>query len=244
MLKAKLLFVLQLFLLSFFYGHESQGKLFSNAYISFEIPDQWKCEADATDWVCRSVDPVSSREAIIILVAKEVGPNDNIAAYQTHLKTPKTVMSRAGIPGSSQVLHVKQVYINNQIWVDGWHLSSEIPDYYTRYLATAKEQIAILVTFTAHKSQYTKYSQQFFAAINSLKILSSKFIANRHDVGPLSPGAETLGTALDGGGLTALPPTEMKKKKAKSSNNSNILFGVGLLLAAIGAWLFYKNKKR
>ena len=50
------------------------------------------------------------------------------------------------------------------------HLGSEIPNYYTRYLAAVKGRVAVLVTFSAHKKYYTKYSGQFFEAIKTLRV--------------------------------------------------------------------------
>ncbi len=74
----------------------AQAKVFRNAYISFEMPETWKCNLEQTEWVCRSEQNKESKEAIIILTAKEVGPTDSFPLYQTHLDAPITVTSRGG----------------------------------------------------------------------------------------------------------------------------------------------------
>ncbi len=170
---------------------ELKAKVFRNAYISFEVPDNWKCVLEQTEWVCRSDFEKQAREAVIIFTAKEVGPTDNFALYETHLNTPKMVPSRAGTPVASKVYYkAKMVQINDHKWLDGLHFGSEVPNYFTRYLATMKDKIAILVTFSAHRLQYTKYSKDFFRAVNSLRVVASKGLMDRNQ----EMGALDLGT--------------------------------------------------
>ena len=79
----------------------SSAKVFRNAYISFELPQKWQCKIEGTEWVCSSTFRQQSREAVIILTAKEVGPTDNISAYEAHLKQPRLITSKAGKPTRS-----------------------------------------------------------------------------------------------------------------------------------------------
>ena len=72
----------------------AQAKLFSNSYVSFQLPPNWDCKVAGTEWVCRSSNAEQARQAIIVLTAKEIGPNDNFAYYNQYLKTPKTPSSR------------------------------------------------------------------------------------------------------------------------------------------------------
>ena len=76
------------------------------------------------------------------------------------------------------------------------HLGSEVPYYYTRYLATVKVQIAILVTFSAHQRYYTKYSNDFFKAILSLRVNAPNKIGT--GLAPMRPGSESLGASIGG----------------------------------------------
>src|SRR5690606_2019872 len=127
-----------------------------------------------TEWVCVSQFSQKSKEAIIILTAKEVGPTDTFQAYTAHLKTARTLPGPRGNPAQSKVYQVTQRQISGHPWVDGMHMGSEVTSYYTRYLATIKDRIAILVTFSAHKAHYTKYSNDFLKAIQSLRVVTSK----------------------------------------------------------------------
>ncbi|MCX7977837.1 MAG: hypothetical protein N2578_02415, partial [Bdellovibrionaceae bacterium] len=157
----------------------AQAKVFRNAYIAFEIPETWKCVLEQTEWVCRHDGGPESKEAIIILTAKEVGPTDSFPQYEAHLASPITAKGVASATQSKIVYKPKMVKINDQQWVDGLHLGSEVGSYYTRYLATIKDNIAILVTLSTHKNFYTKYSGEFFKTVQSLRVIASKNLLAR-----------------------------------------------------------------
>ena len=194
-----------LFLIAFLSPLTSYAKIFRNAYISFEMPDSWNCKLEQTEWVCRSEQGKESREAVIILTAKEVGPTDSFVLYENHLKAPVAAPSKTGQTVLSKVVYPpKNVNINDQPWIDGLHAGSEVKNYYTRYLATIKDKIAILVTFSAHQSFYAKYAQDFFKTIKSLRVIATKDLLSRPDLGALRPGSETLGA-----GVSAAMPADL-----------------------------------
>ena len=233
-----LLVSLAVILLSF----AAQAKVFRNAYISFAMPETWKCNLEQTEWVCRSEQTKESKEAIIILTAKEVGPTDTFPLYETHLNSPIALTARGGGASESKVVYKsKTVQINDQNWIDSLHLGSEVPNYFTRYLATIKDRIAILVTFSAHKQFYTKYSQDFFKAVMSLRVIASKNLLSKPDLGTVRPGSETLGV-----GIGQAMPTDMLQGEAMNEgkgSNKMMMLGGALLLAAIGAYIFLKARK-
>lgn len=224
-----------------------QAKTFRNAYISFEIGEKWNCKPEQTEWVCRTSDP-GLAEAIIILTAKEVGPQDALAAYEAHLKTPRTIVTRAGQSIQSTVYRVEQRKIANHPWVDGMHFSSEVWNYYTRYLATIKERIAVLVTFSAHKLHYTKYSADFFRSIESLRVTASRSLMNAQGSGAQLPGAGGMyGGTLDTGLMG-----DMGMNLDEGMGDSGGFFGDGdsgllaiaLIIGGAGAYLYMKRRKK
>ncbi len=225
-------------------GFSAQAKVFRNAYISFETPDTWKCNLEQTEWVCRSEQSKEAKEAIIILTAKEVGVTDKFSIYESHLNEPITASTKSGTTFTSKVVYKsKSVQINDQAWLDGLHLGSEVPNYFTRYLATIKDNIAILVTFSAHKQFYTKYSQDFFKAVMSLRVIASKNLLSKPDMGPIRPGSETLGAPIG----SAMPADmyqgeDLGTDKKKGSNN--IFLAGALILAAAGIYIFLKSRKK
>lgn len=218
----------------------AMSKQFKNAYISFEIPERWSCILEATEWVCRSQENNESKEAIIVLTAKEVGPSDSLQIYEGHLKNPIKTTTKTGETILSQVMSPPaQKQINNLLWVDGFHQGSEIQNYYTRYIATIKEKIAVLVTFSAHKEFYTKYAADFFNAINSLNVIATK--NTMQDPSVQGPGG-SLGPINGGNGGIDIPGFEPVGQQKKSNK---FLFIMGaIVFAAIGILLLMRMKKK
>lgn len=220
----------------------TQAKLFSNSYVSFELPDGWDCALEQTSWVCQhKTNAVKAKQAVIILTAKEVGPSDNLAAYKTYLNTPKATPSSSGQMITSVIRkNADEVVIDNQKWVDAIHQSSEIPNFITRYLATVKEQIAIAVTFSAHGKHYAEYSNDFMAAIRSLHVLNVKNLIGHEEMNG-STGtilAPDFNDPNDGGEGSGGPPA------SASGTNVEMILGIVIFAIAIGLYLVMKNKKK
>jgi hypothetical protein len=232
--------------ITFNFTSKAQAKIFRNAYISFEMPDVWKCQLEHTEWVCRSEKEKDSKEAIIILTAKEVGPTDSFEQYTQYLSNPlQTSYKSPGASISKVVYPPKKVQINDQPWIDGLHQGSEITTYFTRYLATIKDRIAILVTFSAHKNHYTKYSSDFFKAVQSLRVIASKNILANPQQGPIRPGSETLGAPIGAAmaGLEVVEPGDGEGDGEGSGKTKALFIGLALLLAGVGVYIFLKNRQ-
>jgi hypothetical protein len=221
----------------------TEAKIFRNAYVSFELPDRWDCHLEGTEWVCSSQLKDNSREAIIILTAKEVGPSDTFEAYEQHLKTPRAVPGSRGRPSTSQVKNVKRSQISNHLWIDAMHFGSEIPSYYTRYLASIKDRLAILVTFSAHQRYYTKYSQDFFRAIQSLKVVASKDLFKVTPLAQGQSGTEVMGP-LGGGIIEPSDATveDYPDEPSRHRGASKKILALAVLVAAVGAFLYWKQR--
>lgn len=221
------------------------AKTFSNAYVSFELPDAWNCVLEQTEWVCRPVAPDLQQLGIIILTAKEVGPSDSLALYKTHLQQPRVIASRTGQPLNSTVLRVEDRQINSQPWVDGMHNSSEIPNYFTRYLATTKDKIAVLVTFTAHTQHYTKFQNAFLAAINSLRVTATKSLMSGRDGGGGGGGMFGAGGAGGMAGLEGLPEEgEAGDGGGGLGEKAQMILAIAAILGGLGVYLMIKRGRR
>jgi hypothetical protein len=216
-----------------------QAKVFRNAYIAFEMPDDWNCTLEQTEWVCRSAKLPDMKEAIIILTAKEVGPTDSFPMYESHLNNPITANAQPAATQSKMIYKAKYVQINNQQWLDGLHLGSEVPNYFTRYMATIKNKIAVLVTFSAHEKFYSKYSTMFHNAIMSMRVIASQNIGSRPDMGPLRPGSETIGQTIN----SAMPADMYSGKEESKGGNGTLFLGLLLMIVAGAGYYFYSKKK-
>lgn len=222
------------------------AKVFRNAYVAFELPDTWRCDLEHTEWVCRSESAKEAREAIIILTAKEVGPTDSFDSYTQHLGTPQ---KNSLNPAASRVVYPpKQVKINDQVWIDGLHSGSEVVNYFTRYLATIKDRVAILVTYSAHKDYYAKYSPEFFKSVQSLRVIATKNILASPEGAALRPGSETLGAPIG----AAMPADIVAQEsevpgtgaKGKAEKTKMLFMGLGIAVLGIGLYVFLKMKKK
>ncbi len=221
-------------------SNNAQAKVWGNAYINFEIPDRWKCVLEQTEWVCRSEDGQEAKEAIIILTAKEIGPTDTFPIYEQHLGSPIQVALRDGGSDVSKV-YKKPEYsqIQSLRWIDGFHLGSEVPNYFTRYLATLKEKIAVLVTFSAHKDVYAKYSTDFMRAIQSLRVIASKNLLNTAGAN-LRPSS---GSLFQTGMKDLLPAEPMPGDMPKKKKDNTLYLALAGIISAIGIYLFIKSRK-
>ncbi len=239
------LYIVSVFLLNGLFCQNVQAKVWANAYLNFEIPDRWKCVLEQTEWVCRSEDTKESKEAVIILTAKEADPTtDSFPKYEAHLSNPITVPLRSGGTELSKVYKKPEyIQIQAQRWLDGFHLGSEVPHYFTRYLATIKESIAVLVTFSAHKDEYAKYSSDFTKAIQSLRVIASKSLIAAGG-GPGGTGMRSQNDPLFGPGQSLLPPEPGPNELPPKKKGGGLWIGLLLILLAVGAYIFIKAKKR
>ncbi len=233
---------ISIFFSFFFVSSLSTAKIFRNSYISFEIPEIWKCVLESTEWLCRADKTQESKEALIILTAKEVGPTDQLTLYQQHLNNPLRGLRVQGAP-SKVVYQAKSSKINDQVWIDGLHMGSEVGNYFTRYLATLKDKVAILVTLSAQKDQYTKYSQDFFKTVQSLRVIATKNLSSSPELGPLRPAGESLGTSIG----SAIPDDLMEGNnddaQAKGSSKKTLIYILIAALSGLGYFVYKKKNK-
>lgn len=237
MRKINTLFKILPFFVAVYVSSVAQAKIFKNAYISFEMPDSWDCKAQTPQWTCRSTDPTEAREAVIILVAKEVGPTDSFPLYEAHMNTSQTVSYKNGTTITSRVVYkAQQNRYNNHTWLDGLHQDGEVRHYFTRYLATIKGPIAVLVTFSAHNRFYSKYSPSFINTINSLKIIEPKNFLQKGEGRP--GGNEFVGNPNMGNGMEIIGDDSEMIPGTGSGNEQ--LIGLGILLVAIVGYFAYR----
>lgn len=238
------LFILSLFFLVPAFSQIAQAKTFRSAYVQFDLPERWNCNLEGTEWVCSSTNKNDARESIIILTAKEAGPQDNLAAYERHLRAPKMANNASGKPITSQVKNVRMRKISGQDWVDALHLGSEIPGYYTRYLATTKDKLAILVTFSAHQKYFSKYANDFLRAIESLKVIASKDMLVPKPLPPVATGPVAgvpVNTTLPDEPTEATIDADAAQSASSSSSKKQMMVGLAVIFLAVG-WYLLRQK--
>lgn len=150
--------------------------VFTSQFCEFVLPNGWKCDMEGSEWVCQSENESRKKEAIIILAAKLRGPQDDLPQYQAYLQQAKSFKLPGGKTQISEAKYTKQIKIatQNHSWIDSLHLASEVPGFYTRYLATVKGELGVAVTFSVSKDHYDAYRPIFDKIVETLKVFGEK----------------------------------------------------------------------
>ncbi len=221
------------------------AKRFNNEYLEFELPIGWECIKEGSEYVCQSTNEKRQKEAIIILAAKKRGESDSLEKYQEHLSQPKTFQPPGELSQVSEPKVNKVIKINGHPWVDALHLASEIPGFYTRYLATVKSDIGVAVTFSVAKDFYSTYQAVFEKVIQTLRVIrnpNKKLAKIRLKEGQGLEGPDTLFVPESGlFGPDKRPPTQGKISSEESGDFSLILIIV--LIAGVGFIIIRKKKQ-
>jgi len=225
------------FLLMF--ASSAYTKTFSNQYCQFELPNGWQCAIEGSEWVCQSENKDRKKEAIIILAAKFRGPQDSLAEYQKYLQDTKTFTLPGGKVQRSEPKYANTKGINGHQWVDALHLASEVPGFYTRYLATVKEDLGVAVTFSVTKDLYSAYQPIFDNVIATLRVFRQKKqdisnikMAGGGDDGPVFGDDLVVDNSIPD---IALNKNGAKKGGGGGGDNTLLFAGIGAvaLLAAL-----------
>src|SRR4029077_5791713 len=100
------------------------------------------------------------------IARKQRGPEDNLEAYEGHLRMPKTRPDGT----QSRIRIVRRRPLAGYEWVEGVHEGSEVPNYITYYLATATSRVGVLATFSFHRDYEQKGRLEMEVMMSSLKI--------------------------------------------------------------------------
>jgi hypothetical protein len=215
-------------------------------FLEFDIPPGWTCHKEETDWVCEPIDAAQKSEALLIVVSKtrdEV--DDTFDKYLQHLKEPREMRDLAGKPYKSEVKYVHENEITGQKWIDALHYGSEIQGFYSRYLATFKDNVAGLLTFSIAESAYKKHAIQLDKLVSSLTI---SFDKQTYDEIIKTAPQSLLGNR--GGApstrLRPLPDSPSSDGIAKKGFNidPDLIFQIILVLAVVGVVIFIVRRRR
>ena len=154
---------------------------FENEFLKFDLPKSWMCEHKPPNWVCSPQSSKDQTEAIVVVSAKQAGPEDNLGNYLKHLGQPKmlAIKEAKAAPQPSKVIHAKQRLLGPQKWVEGLHLGSEVRNFYTLYLATKSQNLSILVSLSADKAKARKYNNVFARVVKSIRVKRLKMESRR-----------------------------------------------------------------
>ncbi len=125
----------------------AEPKTFRTAFLSLELPEDWTCALEETEWVCTPPPDRNGKFAmLVVFTAKEVGADDSPQLYIEHLE------ERARQEGLKVLVAPSSTLIGRSLWLDATIEGSEQPGYTTRYLGRTAGDLGVLVTFSAHRS--------------------------------------------------------------------------------------------
>jgi LPXTG-motif cell wall-anchored protein len=216
---------------------------FANQFTEFELPPQWQCNLEGAEWVCQSTNEAKKKDAIIVLAAKLKGDQDSMDQYLAYLKAPKSYTSVQGKPVKSDAKYAKIVNLNGQPWVDALHMESEIPGFYTRYLATIKEDIGVLVTYSINKDKYQNYLEDFENMVRTLKVFRKPGINAAPANGNIFANAQIpQGVSPDSVFNAQVAPTGGSDQPQKKPQDNSSMMIIGLVVAVLG-FIIWKRRK-
>lgn len=235
------------FLLFFILTPSAFSKIFSNQFIEFELPTAWNCTLEGSEWVCQNTLDAKKKDAIIILAAKLKGTQDSLDQYESYLKAPKEYKSVKGRPMKSQPKYSKQLNIQDQVWVDSLHLESEVPGFYTRYLATVKQDIAVLVTYSIDKAKYVEYDKEFETMVKTLKVFRRPGIGLNAKSKEADIFKVNVPTGVNPSAVFPVQTAEndgaaAKKKKATGSSDDDDLMFILAVGVAVVAYIVWRRR--
>jgi hypothetical protein len=225
---------------------------YSNAFTAFELPPGWSCNQEGAEFVCQNSNDLKKKDSIIVLAAKTATPTDTIDAYRLFLKSAKTWTGPQGKAVKSEPRSDKTINVGGTMWIDALHLESEIPGFYTRYLATVKHDIGVLVALSVASSKFKEYTADFDAIAQSIQVFKKP-----EAVTP--PPAQPGGGMISGPNITLLPdssgpgqislPQQTAPAPSTGKGQKGAAAGEGLLLllvlgGAVVGFLILKKRKQ
>lgn len=234
-----LLFLIALTLTSSLYA-----KRFSSKYCEFDLPTGWECALEGAEYVCQSENAERKKESIIILAAKIRGEQDNLDEYMAYLKKTKEYNLPGGKKQISEPKNTKLTRINDQQWVDALHLASEVPGFYTRYLATVKEDLGVAVTFSVTKDLYATYQPVIDKLVASLRVFRQK----KADLASLRTGksedANFENATFNPNSDLDLQVNRTKKRAPDTSSDNDMMMLIALVVVGAVVMLILKGRKK
>jgi hypothetical protein len=227
----------------FTFTQNTWAKRFTNQYCEFELPSGWECSLEGSEWVCQHINEASKKEAIIILAAKIKGSQDSLGAYKTYLNNAKNFNLPGGKRQVSEPKYSKAKKINGHDWIDSLHLASEVPGFYTRYLATVKEDLGVAVTFSVAKDFYHAYQGLFDKIVSSLRVFRQK----KKTLTKFRVKRKEDKSFADATFVPAVVKHDLDKNKSRrgdGDSRGDMLLYLILGVVGIGVFIWSKKKKK
>jgi hypothetical protein len=144
----------------------------------------------------------------------------------------------------SEAKITKMTPVNNQQWVDSLHMASEVPGFYTRYMATVVGELGVAVTFSVGRDFYEAYRPVFDLVVNSMRAFAPKNLTN--------PNVQLVAkdkNIIDETNFAAVDPQQLDisqnraKSKAGAMESSDMIM-YGLIGLGLVGFILSRRKKK
>lgn len=220
---------------------ESAAKRFKTEFIELELPPGWDCTKEEIDYVCQPDNLTHRSEAIVIVAVKNVNPvDDNFEKYQEVLNESREMRDLLGNNYQSEVKYVRFKEILEKRWIDSLQFGSEIPGFYTRYVASIEGKIAGLVSYSIAESVYAKWSPILEKMLGTMRLRYDPKAFN--EAMTATPGS-LLGQRASRPGRFA-PQSEAPKQLPQGPADFDIttILGILLIVGAVGFFIWKKKQ--
>jgi hypothetical protein len=226
----------------------ANGLALETAYVSFDHPDGWRCELSQGVWICQNTVEPERRESVVLSIATMATEWDTLDNYVKYLSEPRTLKEENGKTIKSKVTYARKRNIGGVMWVDSLQHNSELPGFWSRYVATVQNKLAILITYIVSDDNYAKMAPQFERMVSSLKPRADfdLNVASKQGDGPI-PGSTKLGP-LTKSILADRLNTQRKKTDTEETpqeeGSLGLVAGTALLGGAVVYWILRRRKNK
>jgi hypothetical protein len=220
----------------------AEAKQFKTEFISMTLPENWDCVQEEIDWVCQPDNLAQRSEAIVIVVVKAANETDDkFEIYQKILEAPRDMRDLLGNPYKAEVKYVRFKDIKEHKWIDSLQGGSEIPGFFTRYVASTKGKIAGLVTYSIAESVYPKWAPILDKMLDSIEL--------RYDPKAFADAMKSNPSSLLGRRAGGLRGRFAPEDDTLPADNQKKGFDLGIaagMIAVIGviAYLIWKKRQQ
>jgi hypothetical protein len=205
-----------------------------------KIPKKWHCSPTAEGWQCQDKNASRAKGARIIVSAHTKSVSDSLDRFKTFLSQPIATEE----DGFSQPIGVAKINIHDQDWIDGYHLGSEVSNWYTRYLTTIKDEFAIVVSLSNHSAMNSRYNSLFAQTVASIKIPESPTLEKPHQTLQINEEREavTPHQSVAEAPISIEAPLTLNQFDKKIDKKIVIALLIVLAVVSIGSYLILRRR--
>ncbi|MBI4403922.1 MAG: hypothetical protein HY537_07170 [Deltaproteobacteria bacterium] len=216
-------------------------------YLSAEHPEGWDCERLQGIWICQARQEPLRKESLILSIATVATAWDSLENYLDYLKKSRPIVGEDGAKLLPQITYSRKHNISGQEWVDSLQFNSELPGFWTRYVATILQtnngKYAILITYIVSDEFYKQMAPQFERMIATLR-LNNKFDTSVVAKDGAVATGEKLGRIQKDIIADRLKPRKKEPLPVQEPAVDSTVIIAAVIVTAALAYLFFKRRKR